>query len=277
MSQTYFLIDAARMRCEKPEHEQQRMKYICIDTTCTQGARVGCADCFLELHANHKRDAVEQIVERLGRKVTQIDKVCEEFALEASHQEFIEALNAEISHDITSLKQKVALKLDSLAQEFQNHASNRLKLLTTPDKNTDEFAQIKQLAVLRFEDLQEKELSACIHFLHEEKIARGLQEQREKLRKHRSSVQKMKQKYLERIMLLCAELLQSNEGSDDSEETTKKNLGARSKKRVHFADQPDINDRLNCEESTDSAMVEYKSRPEKKPKFLENPEAELTV
>lgn len=48
------------MSCPLPNHDKQRIKYVCVDKMCRLGKKIGCADCFLECHATHKRMRLEE-------------------------------------------------------------------------------------------------------------------------------------------------------------------------------------------------------------------------
>lgn len=42
------------MKCSKSDHENSRLKFLCIDIECKSETKLACAECILDDHYNHK-------------------------------------------------------------------------------------------------------------------------------------------------------------------------------------------------------------------------------
>ncbi|CAD8121468.1 unnamed protein product [Paramecium sonneborni] len=61
--------------CQNPNHDNQRLKYICVDPNCQVQKKIGCADCFLDDHITHIRKTTTQFKEQVSQSIETISQI----------------------------------------------------------------------------------------------------------------------------------------------------------------------------------------------------------
>lgn len=114
------------MSCQIPSHDSQKIKYICLDKSCSSSKKTGCADCFLESHATHKRMMLEEFQNWGKAKTSLLEKMKFEVIKEevrnqhTSYQEF-RVTSFELDAVVGKL---LADRMSSAGQENWKHDFN---------------------------------------------------------------------------------------------------------------------------------------------------------
>ncbi|CAD8173561.1 unnamed protein product [Paramecium pentaurelia] len=195
--------------CQNPNHDSQRLKYICVDPNCSVPKKIGCADCFLDDHITHIRKTTTQFKEHICQSIESISQV--EFTkVNSSPQKDLDSqIDYELENCIDSIKSRFLsikgdlkcqidsdmLKVQDNCTQFQQNMNNEL--------NPFKFTIQNELPTLNH-----NELNQLVKFYQEApKIHKHYSKATEILQDEKQKVKQKKQKYLNKMRSIMQLLL----------------------------------------------------------------------
>lgn len=126
--------------CIKPEHENNKICFICLYEDCSSESRIGCAHCFLESHQSHlsQKLKITSFQDKLTEKIEKIKGFYSSFDL----QEQDSLLFAKIEADFFELKQDFSRNLGIIQENLIEFYKQKMKKVKKEREKLDEFLVI---------------------------------------------------------------------------------------------------------------------------------------
>ncbi|KRX00974.1 hypothetical protein PPERSA_09580 [Pseudocohnilembus persalinus] len=191
--QNIFNMNKGVMKCQVDGHEQQRLKYLCLDQSCTLPNKLGCADCFLDSHNGHQN--------------------------ESTLVQFKQDLNLDIDRQFDDIKTQILQKFDSFKVDLKSHLNKKLSIKSESLSQLDQtLNNLKSLSESNFEQFSDTEVNQCIQFyFNNEEIKKGLEENQFLVTKVKQTAIKNKSKYFEKLKNLWADILSEHSGGQNQQ------------------------------------------------------------
>ncbi|CAD8213546.1 unnamed protein product [Paramecium octaurelia] len=207
--------------CQHPNHDSQRIKYVCVDPSCSIPKKIGCADCFLDDHISHVRKTTTQFKDYVNESIQQINAVEFQQVTNSPQQDLVREMDGELDNCVECIKSKFnsikgdlkgqidndMIKLQDNCAQFQQNMNNELEPFKTTIRN--------DLHVLN-----QTELNSLVKFYQEaQKIHKHYNKAAEQIQEEKQKIKQKKQKYLAKMRSIMQILLK-----DFNELMTSKNV-----------------------------------------------------
>ncbi|CAD8046607.1 unnamed protein product [Paramecium primaurelia] len=198
-------------QCPIEHHDQQKIKYICIDPKCTHEQKLGCADCFLENHISqapqshsHTRVQISKFEEDLNSKILNVRNLqIEPIANDSSQfdEDFNICLN-QVASKLNNFKDELKKEMNNDVLNFDDHV-NEFK--NTIQNQIDPILPCQNSTVLT---CTPEELAKAISFYQDsDQLSSVLQKQIDQIENHREKVQQNKQKITTKLQNVVDQML----------------------------------------------------------------------
>ncbi|CAD8049298.1 unnamed protein product [Paramecium sonneborni] len=202
-------------QCPIEQHDQQKIKYICIDPKCSQDQKLGCADCFLENHISlspqnhsHMRVQISKFEEDLNKKILNVKNLQIEPITNDSSQfdeDFNVCLN-QVASKLNDFKDGLKEEMNNDKLNFDNHV---IEFKNTIQNQIDPILPCQTSSVL---SCSPEELSKAISFYQDsDQLSSILQKQIDSIESHREKVQQNKQKITNKLQNVVDQMLRQLE------------------------------------------------------------------
>ncbi|KAM3145340.1 hypothetical protein pb186bvf_002668 [Paramecium bursaria] len=207
--------------CTKPCHDNQRLKYLCVDPECQILTKLGCADCFLDDHVTHIRKTTGSLREVLKEQIKQIENIEVLDPTSTPQKDISSTIDEELELCLSTITQRFsAIKTDlkgQIDQDMQKLADNQ-QLFVENLKN--EVLPIRKITQKDFSQCNQNEMTTILSFHNSaDKIMKHYQQSASTLSEERTKVKSKKQKYVNKLRNVMTILLK-----EFNELMTSKNL-----------------------------------------------------
>ncbi|CAD8111331.1 unnamed protein product [Paramecium primaurelia] len=207
--------------CQHPNHDSQRIKYVCVDPQCSIPKKIGCADCFLDDHITHIRKTTTQFKDFVNESILQINAIEFQQATNSPQKDLTKEIDGELDNCIECIKLKFntikgdlkgqidndIIKMQDNCAQFQQNMNNELQPFRTTIKNDLHI-------------LNQNELNSLVKFYQEApKIQKHYNKAAEQIQEEKQKIKQKKQKYLTKMRSIMQILLK-----DFNELMTTKNV-----------------------------------------------------
>ncbi|CAD8209081.1 unnamed protein product [Paramecium pentaurelia] len=207
--------------CQHPNHDSQRIKYVCVDPQCSIPKKIGCADCFLDDHITHIRKTTTQFKDFVNESIQQINQVEFQQASNSPQKDLEKQIDTELDSCMDCIKQKFnsikgdlkgqidsdMIKISDNCTQYQQNMNNELEPFKTTIRNDLHI-------------LNQTELNSLVKFYQEApKIHKHYSKAAEQIQEEKQKIKQKKQKYLAKMRSIMQILLK-----DFNELMTSKNV-----------------------------------------------------
>ncbi|CAD8198995.1 unnamed protein product [Paramecium pentaurelia] len=196
-----------QINCQNPNHDSQRIKYICVDPNCQVQQKIGCADCFLEDHVTHQRKTLDQFHDQVKQQLDTFNQI--EFQpitntiqldLERQIERELENCLSCIQYRFTNIKSDLKSVIDGENEKLQE-SYNALQY--NKNQELDSMKNVNDLHIIN-----QEEVNDLVKFYQEStKIQQNYQKASEILLDEKQKVKQKKQKYLYKLRTIMQGLM----------------------------------------------------------------------
>ncbi|CAD8121467.1 unnamed protein product [Paramecium sonneborni] len=195
--------------CQNPNHDNQRLKYICVDPNCQVQKKIGCADCFLDDHITHIRKTTTQFKEQVSQSIETISQIEFEKMYCSPQKDLDSRIDFELENCIdcikskfSSIKSDLKSQIDSDMQKVQENCSQFQQNMN------NELDSFKITIKNELPSLNHNEINQLVKFYQEApKIHKHYSKAAELIQDEKSRVKQKKQKYLIKMKSIMQILL----------------------------------------------------------------------
>ncbi|CAD8120801.1 unnamed protein product [Paramecium sonneborni] len=195
------------INCQNPNHDSQRIKYICVDPICQTQQKIGCADCFLEDHVTHQRKNVEQFHDQVKQQLESFNQIEFQPITNAIQQDLEKQIENElenclscITYRFTNIKSDLKNLLDGENEKLQE-SYNALQ-----QSKNNELDQMKNVNDIL--SISQEELNELVKFYQESsKIQNNYSKASEIFADEKQKIKQKKQKYLQKLRAIMQGLM----------------------------------------------------------------------
>ncbi|CAK82681.1 unnamed protein product (macronuclear) [Paramecium tetraurelia] len=195
--------------CQNPNHDSQRLKYICVDPNCNVAKRIGCADCFLDDHITHIRKTTAQFKEQVSQSIDTISQVEFSKANSSPQKDLDCQIDFELENCIENIKSRfLAIKNDLKSQIDSDMLKVQDNCSQFKQNMNNELNPFKLTIENELPSLNQYELNQLVKFYQEApKIHKHYSKASELLQDEKSKVKQKKQKHLNKMKSIIQVLL----------------------------------------------------------------------
>ncbi|CAD8203548.1 unnamed protein product [Paramecium pentaurelia] len=195
--------------CQNPNHDSQRLKYICVDPNCCVPKKIGCADCFLDDHITHIRKTTTQFKEQVSQSIEQISQIEFQKIISSPQKDLDCQIDFELENCIDCIKSRFTSIKSDLKSQIDSD-------MTKVQDNCNQFQQNMKNEIDPFKftiqnelpTLNHNELNQLVKFYQEApKIHKHYSKTAELLQDEKQKVKQKKQKYLNKMKSIMQILL----------------------------------------------------------------------
>ena len=123
--------------CSNPDHENNKISFICLQEICQANSRLGCAHCFLEFHQNHINQKLKISVfqEKVSEKYNSLRKYCENIEDTAKDYQILE----KITYDFDLLKGNFLKNIEIIQSNLIDFYKKKLQKTEVEKENIQVF------------------------------------------------------------------------------------------------------------------------------------------
>ncbi|CAK62954.1 unnamed protein product (macronuclear) [Paramecium tetraurelia] len=196
-----------QINCQNPNHDSQRIKYICVDPNCQAQQKIGCADCFLEDHVTHQRKTVDQFHDQVKQQLDTFNQIEFQPITNAIQQDLEKQIDKElenclscITYRFTSIQSDLKSSLDGENEKLQE-SYNALQL--SKNQEVDSIKNVNDL-----HSISQEEVNDLVKFYQESsKIQQNYSKASEIFSDEKQKVKQKKQKYLQKLHTIMQGLM----------------------------------------------------------------------
>ncbi|KAL4465836.1 hypothetical protein ABPG74_004073 [Tetrahymena malaccensis] len=204
-----FLINKEQMKCNKQDHDNNRLKFLCIDPACKIEAKLACAECILNDHYQHKYVILEKFTSEISEKYIKINKQAKALEQENQMEEFQKTISEEVHAEFEEIKQLVIKSFEEFEKEYLQNVSKILEGSKLKMDHRDKFQVIENLTQKEFGNFDSKDISQIIDFYQDDKIEKALEENEKHLIKTKGAISKKQVKYFEKFRTIVKDILKN--------------------------------------------------------------------
>lgn len=157
--------------CPKPDHENNRISFICIEDHCFSDSRLGCAYCFLENHQTHIQNKlkIEIFEEKLEEKLRDLTN----FYCETPQNDMDNRIFSRIEADFDLLKKDFLRNITNIQDNIMDCYRRRMKIILREKEKVDEFiGGLSEMSKKRVFDMNEQELQINIDIFQDKSLSK---------------------------------------------------------------------------------------------------------
>ncbi|KAL4470718.1 hypothetical protein ABPG72_016723 [Tetrahymena utriculariae] len=204
-----FLINKEQMKCNKQDHDNNRLKFLCIDPACKIEAKLACAECILNDHYQHKYVILEKFTSEVSEKYIKISKQARALEQENQMEEFQKTINEEVHAEFEEIKQLVIKSFEEFEKEYLQNVSKILEGSKLKMDHRDKFQVVENLTQKEFGKFDSQDISQIIDFYQDDKIEKSLDENEKHLIKTKGAISKKQVKYFEKFRTIVKDILKN--------------------------------------------------------------------
>ncbi|CAD8059408.1 unnamed protein product [Paramecium sonneborni] len=191
--------------CRIQHHDNQKVKYICLDQKCNQDQKIGCADCFLEFHVpndivSHQRKLISEFEAELKTKIQNLTDISI-----STNSNNSESVDQEFDTCMDNFIQKLTNYKEQIKEEINNE---KKEFVTQVNEFNQKITEQIDLQNTQISQLSTNEINKSISFYqNSNNIVLDLKKDLQDMEMHKNKLDLKKQKAVQKLRITFEQII----------------------------------------------------------------------